>query len=157
MYVYNLLILEIMKTGIVCNYGILKDQFRGDLHVSNILISSRYATSYIAWFLAVVQQESLAFFHSSSGTRGGKHRLDLYLTITSFPLGTHVWTTTDFWPCGILQFPAHMWNFSKLWSLRVERVTGRLLWQLKVIPWLFPCPAFCLCSTRYTLYVMVSW
>lgn len=127
MYVCNLLIIEIMKTGIECNYGILKDQFRGDLHVSNILIPRSYATSYITWFLAVVQQEGLAFFHSSSGARGGKHRFDLYLTITSFPLGTRVWTTTDFWPCGILWFPAHMWNLSNLWSLRVERVTGKLL------------------------------
>lgn len=126
MYVCNLLIIEIMKTGIVCKYGILKDQFRGDLHVSNILISSSYTTS-IRWFLAVVQQESLAFFHSSSVACGGKHRLDLYLTITSFPLGTHIWTRTDFWPCGMLWFPAHMWNLSKLWHLRVERVTGRLL------------------------------
>lgn len=47
MYVCILLIIEIMKAGIVCNYGILKDQFRGDLHVSNILISSTYAASYI--------------------------------------------------------------------------------------------------------------
>lgn len=124
MHVCNLLIIEMMKTG-VWNYGILKDQFRADLHVSNI--SSSCATSYITWFLAVVQQEISAFFHSSSGACGGKPRLDLYLTITSFPLGTHVWTTADFWPCGILWFPAHMWNLSKLWRLRVERVTGRFL------------------------------
>lgn len=124
MYVCNLLIIEIMKMK--ASYAVM-EFWKTSLEGICMWVASVFQAVMLHSTIPNWNRKAELFFRSSSEARGGKHRLDLYLTMTSFPLGIHVWTTTDIWPCGILWFPAHMWNLSKLWSLRMERVTGRLL------------------------------
>lgn len=77
-----------------------------------------HPTSHVCWLLC--NRKVWLSVHSSYGARGGKHRLDLYLTTTSFLLGAHVRTITDFWPCTILWFPVRLWNLSSF-GVRVEK------------------------------------